>query len=631
MIDLTDIVREEPALCEWDAVDAALDTALLTKTLKPAYKERLSPVAGGTRLLHRLLVTDRMLVPMFPHCAHLRSIDLSFCENVGDRTLIELAEHCSKVERVIVTRCLKITGLGVNALLSRLKNLRELNCGWCPDVDDEIVEVDDEFERALALESVQLSWTKVSLAGVFTLVQQCRQLRVLGYGFGRSPLFDTLVTSRDVRKADPPIEDTYDSKGRRTDVDQPIFPGCLPCRSPYCENVESAPFEYGVCAGCKSAMYCSKACQGVAWHFGHGRICNVRNHPPTQLKYQPYVAEGIVKCAGLRVLDASGNRALADVVLGCLLVHQERFLLGQNRKRRQRRESRRKRRDDVERDEAHESGGGGGGGGGDDDEDSATSASTAVLAAATAASRKAKNEDDSASSSASANHSANDSDSDDIDSELNSDEDSETSMSGSTKKTGPLRVEADNDGQDVMASDGRHSLSFDTARTAARWLSTMAAEPNEPVSLRCLCVSKCVMTDDRIRALAPVLLNLTHLDLEKNCLTDVGVSWLATYGRNLRHLQITGARLTLSTATLLCTSAFLRTSLRSLLVGGTGAMGVREARHVIESCENLKRLYVWSQMTEDEGEEIQQWLDSRYVGRGLLVLAKARLTDIDPV
>lgn len=616
MIDLTDIVREQPAECEWDAVEDALDTALLTKVLKPAYKERLSPVPGGTRLLHRLLVTDRLLVPMFPRCNHLRSIDLSFCENVSDRTLIELAEHCSKVERVIVTRCLKVTGLGVNALLARLKNLRELNCGWCPDVDDEIVEVDEEFERSLALESVQLSWTKVSLAGVFTLVQQCRRLRVLGYGFGRSPLFDTLVTSRGVREADPPVEDTYDDNGRPTDVDLPVLPGCLPCRSPYCENVESAPFEYGVCAGCKSAMYCSKACQGVAWHFGHGRVCSVRAHPPTQLKYQPFVAEGIVKCANLRVLDASGNRALADVVLGCLLVHQERFLLGQHRRRRQRRDARRKRQmpsDDVAKEVDGDNDDG------VEEEDSATSASTAVLAAATEASKRSPSEDDS-----------NNSDNNDG-SQGGGDDDSDTSMSGSSKKTGPLRVEVDNDGQDVMASDGRHSLSFDTERTATRWLSTMASEPAEPVALRCLCVSKCVMTDDRIRALAPVLLNLTHLDLEKNCLTDAGINWLAGYGRNLRHLQITGARLTLSTASLLCDSPFLRTSLRSLLVGGTGAMGAREARLVVESCENLKRLYVWSQMTEYEGDEMQQWINDRYGGRGLLVLAKARLTDVDPV
>jgi hypothetical protein len=61
-------------------------------------------------------------------------------------------------------------------------------------------------------------------------------------------------------------------------------------------------------------------------------ICSVRE-VATELKYQPFLAEGIVKCTNLRVVDASGNRALADVLLGCLLVHQERYLRGARKRR----------------------------------------------------------------------------------------------------------------------------------------------------------------------------------------------------------------------------------------------------------------------------------------------------------
>jgi hypothetical protein len=557
--------------------------------------------------LHRLLVTDATLIPMFPRCRSLRIVDLSFCEAVTDRTLIELAEHCKTVERVITVRCLRVTGLGVNALLSRLPNLRDLNCGWCPLVDDEIVDNDDEVERSLALENVQLSWTKVTLAGVFTLLQQCRKLRVLGYCFGRSPLFDTLITSSSRRWTDPPVEEVFDSRGRRVEVDLPLFPGCLPCRSPFCENVESVPFEYGVCAGCKSAMYCSKACQGVAWHFGHGSICNVRE-VATELKYQPFLAEGIVKCSSLRVVDASGNRALADVLLGCLLVHQERYLRGARRRRQVR----------VAADEVA----------------AASAVATTTTTAATAAAA-AYTADLPTSPRATAAQSSLPSTS------LSTS--STSSTSESQESAAHLLVEGevndDNSADEPRdVSEDRRSFSFHTQRAAGRWLATMPLVPDEPVALRCLCVSKCMMSDDRIRVLAPVLAGVTHMDLEKNCLTDKGVFALAQAGRSLRHLQVTGARLSLATASLLCNSASLRTSLRSLLIGGTGAMGPREARMVVRSCPNLRRLYVWSQMTDAEGQELQAWVDENNANgnggggqRDLLVLAKARLVDAEGV
>jgi hypothetical protein len=48
VIDLTDIVREQPAECEWPLVAAALDKALSTKQLKPSYRERLAPIPVST-------------------------------------------------------------------------------------------------------------------------------------------------------------------------------------------------------------------------------------------------------------------------------------------------------------------------------------------------------------------------------------------------------------------------------------------------------------------------------------------------------------------------------------------------------------------------------------------------------
>ena len=131
-----------------------------------------------------------------------------------------------------------------------------------------------------------------------------------------------------------------------------------------------------------------------------------------------------------------------------------------------------------------------------------------------------------------------------------------------------------------------------------------------------------------MRALAPLVRNLTHLDLEKNCLTDAGMYVLASAARRMRHLQVTGARLTLQTAPLLCNAPRVRQTLRSLLVGGTGAMTSIEAKQVVESCDRLTRLYVWSQMTEDECAELQRYAQARSgrLSNEIVVLAKPRNT-----
>ena len=102
---------------------------------------------------------------------------------------------------------------------------------------------------------------------------------------------------------------------------------------------------------------------------------------------------------------------------------------------------------------------------------------------------------------------------------------------------------------------------------------------------------------------------------------------MARSARALRHLQVTGARLTVQTGPLLCNEPSMCQSLRSLLVGGTGAMTMTEAELVISSCPNLQRLFVWSQVTVEQSALLQTFASTR--NPKLLVFAKARVPEMD--
>ena len=102
-----------------------LDTCtLLTDEAVLALAERLPGLThislfGGTEA-----ITSRAMETLVSQCRELEFIELSFCPNVSDATLMKIAEHCPKLAELHVQGCPGVTAAGLTELGSQCSNLK---------------------------------------------------------------------------------------------------------------------------------------------------------------------------------------------------------------------------------------------------------------------------------------------------------------------------------------------------------------------------------------------------------------------------------------------------------------------------------------------------------------------------
>jgi Leucine Rich repeat/Leucine Rich Repeat len=69
----------------------------------------------------------------------LKVLNLSWCSNIVDAVLVDIASRCPALEHCDVTRCTKITDDAVRKLTEHCSNLRQLNLTGCKDVTQSLV------------------------------------------------------------------------------------------------------------------------------------------------------------------------------------------------------------------------------------------------------------------------------------------------------------------------------------------------------------------------------------------------------------------------------------------------------------------------------------------------------------
>jgi hypothetical protein len=71
----------------------------------------------------------------------LKVLNLSWCRNIEDAVLVDIASACPALEHCDITRCTKITNDAVTKLAEKCSNLRQLNLTGCKDVTQGLVQM----------------------------------------------------------------------------------------------------------------------------------------------------------------------------------------------------------------------------------------------------------------------------------------------------------------------------------------------------------------------------------------------------------------------------------------------------------------------------------------------------------
>lgn len=71
------------------------------------------------------------------HCSHLRGLDLSWCHNITDASVAEIAKNCTELQTLTLLGCVKISNPGLEAIASNNACLRSLKISDCVLISDE--------------------------------------------------------------------------------------------------------------------------------------------------------------------------------------------------------------------------------------------------------------------------------------------------------------------------------------------------------------------------------------------------------------------------------------------------------------------------------------------------------------
>ncbi|CAG8452168.1 8020_t:CDS:2, partial [Ambispora leptoticha] len=162
-----------------------ITNSYLMKLLSPFFANiRTINLAGGSR-------SDACLSAVIPHChqvqnlsfawntslsdtsitkiatlcgSRLRTLDLTNCEKVSDRSMSSIAKHCSKLRELRVSYCRGVSEVGVREVVDSCDGLTLLDLVGCSGVDRGfLIKCNDEF--SLQRRGLKIVWRRDSEGG----------------------------------------------------------------------------------------------------------------------------------------------------------------------------------------------------------------------------------------------------------------------------------------------------------------------------------------------------------------------------------------------------------------------------------------------------------------------------------
>jgi F-box/leucine-rich repeat protein 2/20 len=80
--------------------------------------------------------TDAGLIALAQHCSGLRSVDLSYCQDIADDGVVVLAQRCSHLTDINVCGCAELTDVAVATLATRCRHMIRIDAGGCSLLTD---------------------------------------------------------------------------------------------------------------------------------------------------------------------------------------------------------------------------------------------------------------------------------------------------------------------------------------------------------------------------------------------------------------------------------------------------------------------------------------------------------------
>jgi hypothetical protein len=112
---------------------------------------------------------------------NLEHLNLTYCSDITDKSLIAIANHCPKLTSIILWGCYNITDVGLEALANGCPSINTLNLKCCKKVSNQGV---FSLSKLRDLESLNLTYNRsISSYGLEVLLPHLTKLRSLTLSF----------------------------------------------------------------------------------------------------------------------------------------------------------------------------------------------------------------------------------------------------------------------------------------------------------------------------------------------------------------------------------------------------------------------------------------------------------------
>jgi len=99
------------------------------------------------------LLSDASIISISSHCTGLQSLNVSGCNHLTDASIISISTHCSGLQLLIVSWCNQLTDASIISISVHCTRLQSLDLSWCEMItDSSIISISTHCTRLQSLD-----------------------------------------------------------------------------------------------------------------------------------------------------------------------------------------------------------------------------------------------------------------------------------------------------------------------------------------------------------------------------------------------------------------------------------------------------------------------------------------------